>query len=179
MRLTEQRNISRRSFNARFLSFNAHCIFNFFFRETEIKEEIFFLSILEWRIWKQFSPMSRILWQWKSRNRQPRRQRMDVDWHFLTEILLMWYVDTWQREISYSSTRCSTKDSDSSSSLRFVKERNSTKRRIFMSRCFFIDKLKVRIIIISAFKIIFKHLNRQISSQRIATISPEKYTILL
>ena len=28
-------------------------------------------------------------------------------------------------------------------------------------------------------KLFFKHLNRQISSQRIATISPEKYTILL
>ena len=79
MRLTEQRNISRRSFYARFIPFNDHCILNFFFRETEIKEENFFLSILEWRIWKQFSPMSRILWQWKSRNRQPRRRRMDVD----------------------------------------------------------------------------------------------------
>ena len=142
MRLSEQRNIFRRSFYARFLSFNAHCIFNFFFEKLESRKR-FFSSILEWRIWKQFSPMSRILWQWKSRNRQPRRQRMGVDWHSLTEILLMWYVDTWQKEISYSSTRCSTKDSDSSSLLRFVKERNLTKRRIFMSRCFFIDKLKV------------------------------------
>ena len=177
MRLSEQLNIFLRSFYARFLSFNAQCIFNFFFRETGIKEKIFFINFRMADLEAVLADVSYLMAMEKSKSSTsstkngrrltlPDRDSAHVIRRYLTERDLLQFHKVFNERLGFELFAA------------FCKRKKFNQKAHFHVPMLFYRQIEGTLLFF-AFKIIFKHLNLQISSLRIATILPEKYTILL